>query len=86
VSTAFWAWIVLAVILALAESINADLFMLPWAVGAVVAAVLEALHPSSGWQWLAFFGLSPTLVVLAQRFMRPRGQAQSDPPDEGPLS
>jgi membrane protein implicated in regulation of membrane protease activity len=86
VSVAFWSWIVLTVLLALAESINADLFMLPWSAGGIAAASLEAFHVSSGWQWVAFFGLSSVLLVVIQRLKRRREQAESGPRGGGPLS
>lgn len=85
-SVAFWSWIVLTVLLALAESINADLFMLPWSAGAFVAAVLETFHVSSGWQWVAFFGLSSAVLIVVQRLKRRRGQVESGPRGGGPLS
>jgi len=86
VSVAFWSWVVLTVLLALSESINADLFMLPWSAGALVAAVLEGLHVGAGWQWLAFFGLSSVVLVVIQRRKRRREQAESGPRGGGPLS
>ena len=85
-SVAFWSWVVLTVLLALAESINADLFMLPWSAGALVAAVLEGFHVASGWQWVAFFGLSSVLLVIVQRIRIHREQAESGPRGGGPLS
>jgi hypothetical protein len=53
------AWLIVATVLALAE--------------AVVAAVLCALHVSSGWQWLAFLGISSVLLVVVQRRRRAKG-------------
>ena len=85
-STVFWAWVIFAVICALLESINADMFMLPWSAGALIAAVLEAFHVSSGWQWIAFFGLSSVLLVVIQRLKRRREMAESGPGGAGPLS
>ena len=85
-SVAFWAWVILAVVLALSESISADLLVLPWSAGAAVAAALEAFHASSGWQWLAFFGLSSAVLVIVQRAKRRRERSESGPRGEGPLS
>ena len=85
-SVAFWAWVVLAVVLALAESINADLLVLPWSAGAVVASALEALRVGSNWQWIAFFGLSSALLVTIQRLKRRRERSESGPRGGGPLS
>jgi len=69
VSLAFWAWITVAVVCALGECVTGGLLTLPWAIGAFVAAMLEAAHVSSGWQWIALVGVSSVLVVLAQRLI-----------------
>ena len=68
-STAFWAWFAIAFLLALGESVTGGLLVIPWAVGAAVAAVLEALHIGSNWQWVAFVAVSLVLFVAAQRFI-----------------
>jgi membrane protein implicated in regulation of membrane protease activity len=69
VTTVFWAWAVVAVLLALGEAVTGGLLVLPWAIGAATAALLEALHVSSGWQWIAFLGVSMVLFVAAQRLI-----------------
>jgi membrane protein implicated in regulation of membrane protease activity len=68
-SLAFWAWITVAVVCALAECVTGGLLTLPWALGAGAAAVLEAFHVGVGWQWAAFIVLSSVLLVLAQRLI-----------------
>jgi membrane protein implicated in regulation of membrane protease activity len=70
VSVVFWAWVCVAVLLALSEAVTGGMLVIPWAAGAAVAALLEALHVSSGWQWLAFVGVSMALFVVAQRIIR----------------
>ena len=65
----FWAWVILAVIFALAESVTGGLLVLPWAFGAAAAAALEAFGVPIGWQWIVFIGLSSALVVAAQRLI-----------------
>lgn len=65
----FWAWVAVAVLLALGEAVTGGLFVLPWAMGAAAAALLEALRLSSGWQWIAFLGVSVVLFVAAQRLI-----------------
>jgi hypothetical protein len=72
VSTAFWAWICVTVFLVLGEALTGGLLVLPWAVGAGVAALLEALHVNSDWQWAAFAGISVTLFGAVQRLIRGR--------------
>jgi membrane protein implicated in regulation of membrane protease activity len=69
VSLAFWAWTIAAILLALGEAVTGGLLVLPWAIGATVAAVLEVTHVDPNWQWLAFLGVSVVLVLLAQRLI-----------------
>jgi membrane protein implicated in regulation of membrane protease activity len=69
VSFAFWAWITVAVLCVLGECVSGGLFTLPWAIGAFVAALLEAAQFSSGWQWIAFVAVSSVLLVAAQRLI-----------------
>lgn len=66
-TTVFWAWVAVSVLLALCEAVTGGLFVLPWAIGGAAAALLAALHASSGWQWIAFLGVSVVLFVAAQR-------------------
>ena len=68
-SFAFWAWIVVAGVCVLGECVAGGLFTLPWAVGAFVAAMLEAAHVGSGWQWIALVTISSVLLVAAQRLI-----------------
>jgi membrane protein implicated in regulation of membrane protease activity len=68
-TTAFWAWVAVAVLLALGEAVTGGLLVLPWAIGGAAAALLEALHVDSGWQWIAFLGVSMVLFVAAQRLI-----------------
>lgn len=68
-SQTFWAWVIIGVVCALAECVTGGLYSLPWAFGAGLAAALEAFGVSSGWQWIAFLGLSSVLVVAAQRLI-----------------
>lgn len=68
----FWAWVVLAVVFALGESVNGGLLVLPWAFGAATAALLDALGVSTGWQWIAFVAVSIALTIVLQRVFNPR--------------
>ena len=65
----FWSWIVLAVIFALGEAVTGGLLILPWALGAGVAAALEALGSPVQWQWISFLAVSAILTILAQRLV-----------------
>jgi len=65
----FWVWLALAVILGVAEIFTAGFFMLPFSIGAAVAAVLEYFAPGSiAWQWTAFVGISVLLLIVLRRF------------------
>lgn len=68
-SFAFWAWITIAVVCALGECVSGGLLTLPWAIGAFVAALLEAANVSAGWQWIVFVAVSSVLLVAAQRLI-----------------
>ncbi|NTU71375.1 MAG: hypothetical protein HGB10_06115 [Coriobacteriia bacterium] len=67
---AFWAWIVVAVVCLLGESLTGGGFTWPWAVGGAVAAGLEAWQPGGTWQWVAFVAVASILTVVTQRLRR----------------
>ena len=68
-SIVFWAWVCVAVLLALGEAVTGDLLVLPWSVGAAVATLLEAVHAPYSLQWIAFAVVSVGLFVAAQRLI-----------------
>ncbi|MDZ4168126.1 MAG: NfeD family protein [Coriobacteriia bacterium] len=65
-----WVWVSLAVILSVAEIFTGGFFLLPFGIGAAVAALIQFFWgPSSiGWQWAAFVGVSSVLLVTMRRF------------------
>ena len=66
----------LAVILAVAEMIAGGGLLLPFGIGAALAALLEYIAPGSiTWQWAAFLGLSSVLLVVWARLKRRRADA-----------
>lgn len=65
----FWSWIVLVVVFALGEAVTGGFFVMPWAFGAAVAALLEGLGVGVGWQWIAFIGVSSVVLVGYQRLV-----------------
>ena len=67
VSVVFWAWVTVAVVVLLGEAVTGGLFVAPWAAGATVAALLEALHIGIDPQWIAFFTVSSVVLVVVQR-------------------
>ena len=52
----FWVWLGLAAMFSIAELFTAGFFLLPFGIGAALAAVLNLLGVSVGWQWVAFIG------------------------------
>ena len=71
-----WIWVAAALILGFAEIVTAGFFMLPFAVGAAVAAVLAWLDVAPLIQLLVFLGVSVVVLVLLQRFVRRADQHQ----------
>lgn len=61
-----WIWLAFAVGFVVGEIYTSGaLFLLPFGVGAAVAAALAFLDVSLGWQWAAFFAVSiATLAAL----------------------
>ncbi len=64
----FWVWVALAAILIVAEIFTAGFFMLPFAIGAASAALLEYFGVGIGWQWLAFITISAVTMIGLRRF------------------
>jgi len=66
--TWFWVWLVAAVVLSVAEIFTAGFFMLPFGIGAAVAAVLAYFRLPLAWQWVAFIGVSALSFIVLRRF------------------
>jgi len=66
--TWFWVWLVAAVVLSVAEIFTAGFFMLPFGIGAAVAAALAYFGVPVGWQWAAFIGVSALSFLVLRRF------------------
>ena len=64
----FWIWAVMAALFFLGELFTASFFLLPFGVGAVVAAVLAYLDVGTGWQWLVFIVVSGVSVGLLRQY------------------
>ncbi|MGH9136672.1 MAG: NfeD family protein [Acidimicrobiales bacterium] len=66
-----WIWLVGAVVLALGEMAFAgNFFLLPFAIGAAVAAVLAFAGVNVGIEWLAFLGLSMSALAALRPLAR----------------
>jgi len=66
----FWVWVTLAVVLSVAEIFTGGFFLLPFGIGAAVAAAIEFFWPGSiGWQWVAFLGVSSVMLIALRRIV-----------------
>jgi membrane protein implicated in regulation of membrane protease activity len=75
-----WIWLIAAVLFAAGEIVTTGFFLLPFAIGAGVAAVLGFADVDVGIQWVSFLATS-TVVFLA---MRPLAKRLNDSlPAEG---
>lgn len=65
-----WIWIGAALFLGFAEMVTAGFFMLPFAVGAVLAAVLAFMDVEPVVQLIVFIAASLAALIVLQRFVR----------------
>jgi membrane protein implicated in regulation of membrane protease activity len=63
----FWGWLIVAAAIALTSAVMRDRASAPFAAGAAVSALVEALGGSPGWEWVAFAGVSSVLFVAFNR-------------------
>ncbi|GBD85827.1 hypothetical protein BMS3Abin02_02248 [bacterium BMS3Abin02] len=70
-----WVWISAAFVFGVGEVFTAGFFILPFAVGAVVAAVLAWLNVAVGVQWAAFIVVS-ILALIGLRRLAPADEPQ----------
>ena len=75
-----WIWVGTAMFLGFAEIFTAGFFMLPFAIGAVVAAVLAFMDVAPAIQLTAFIVVSVLGLILLQKFVR---HEDDDPPNVG---
>jgi membrane protein implicated in regulation of membrane protease activity len=71
-----WIWIGAALFLGLAEMMTAGFFMLPFAVGAVIAAALAFMDVAPAIQMAVFIATSLVALILLQRFVRHGDEGQ----------
>lgn len=71
-----WIWVGAAVFLGFAEMVTAGFFMLPFAVGAVIAAVLAFLDVAPETQLVTFIATSLVSLVVLQRYVRREDERQ----------
>lgn len=63
-----WVWTGVALLFAVGEVMTAGFFLLPFAVGAAIAALLAWLSVGVVWQWGAFLVVSIASLVFMRRF------------------
>ena len=63
----FWLWVVAAVFLFIGEIFTAGFFLLPFGIGATVAAVLAFFQVGVGWQWATFIIVSMAAFFSMRR-------------------
>jgi len=64
-----WLWIVFAFVMGVGEMFTAGFFLLPFAIGAAVTAVLAWLGVGPLPQWLVFFGVTAVSLAYLRRFI-----------------
>ncbi|MCR4437735.1 MAG: NfeD family protein [bacterium] len=74
---AWLVWLFSAALFVVAEIFTSGFFIILFAAGAVVAAVLAYVGLGPAWQWGAFVVISAALVPLSRRLARRMTRAQS---------
>ncbi len=65
-----WLWLGLATVLGIGEVLTAGFFLLPFVVGAGMAALVAWLGIAPLAQWLVFFGISLLSWALLHRYIK----------------
>ncbi len=63
-----WFWIILSAFLIVSEIFTAGFFILPFGIGAAVAAALAWFDVGLVWQWATFIVVSVALLLPLKRF------------------
>lgn len=71
-----WVWTGLAMVMGLGEIITAGFFLLPFAIGAGLAAAAAWFDLHDVVQWIAFFGGTGVSMLFVRRFMRSQDQEE----------
>ena len=64
-----WLWTIFAIVMGIGEIFTVGFFLLPFAIGAAVAALLAWANVALLAQWLVFFGVSILSLVFLRRFI-----------------
>lgn len=63
-----WVWVAVTAVFAVGEILTAGFFLLPFAVGGAVAAILAWVGVGIGWQWGSFLVVSVVSLFFMRRF------------------
>jgi membrane protein implicated in regulation of membrane protease activity len=63
-----WIWSVMAAVLIIGEIFTAGFFLLPFGIGAAVAAAMAYFGLALGWQWAGFLVVAISLLLSLRRF------------------
>jgi membrane protein implicated in regulation of membrane protease activity len=74
----FWIWVVLAAVLYVGEMLTASFFLLPFAIGATIAAIASFFGVALWLQWLLFVAIS-AIALIAFRPLAKRMTAKAEP-------
>jgi membrane protein implicated in regulation of membrane protease activity len=75
----FWAWVIIAVLLGIGEMVTGGLFMLPFALGAAVAAAITLTGAALVWQLLGFAATTGAAYVLIRFYLVRHNASPSQP-------
>ncbi|WP_419842046.1 NfeD family protein [Candidatus Poriferisodalis sp.] len=75
-----WVWVAAAMLMGLGEIFTAGFFLLPFGIGAALAAAAAWLDLHGAVQWLLFFGGTAVSMLVLRRFM-----GNQDRPDDLPV-
>lgn len=75
-----WVWVIVAMVMGLGEIFTAGFFLLPFGIGAALAAIAAWLDFHGAVQWLLFFGGTAVSLIILRRFM-----GRQDRPDDLPV-
>lgn len=64
----FWVWVGLAAVLSVAEIFTGGFFLLPFGLGAAIAALANFVGAGLGWQWATFIAASAVLLWSLRHF------------------
>ena len=75
-----WVWVAVTMVMGVGEIFTAGFFLLPFALGAALAAAAAWLDLHGAVQWLLFFGGTAVSMLVLRRFI-----GRQDRPDDLPV-